>query len=59
MLQLPANAEKRSVRKLHTGIEIGKRAAEHGLAATICYYEKRSLEMGVAIRILGPRNVSA
>ena len=26
------------------------------LATTIRYYEKRSLEMGVAIRILGPRN---
>ena len=30
----PANAEKRSVYEDHTGIEIGKRAAEHGVAAT-------------------------
>ena len=28
----PANAEKRSVHEVHTGIEIGKRAAEHGVA---------------------------
>ena len=52
----PANAEKRSVHEVHTEMEIGKRAVVHGVAATIRNCQKQSLEMGVAIRILGPRN---
>ena len=58
MLQLQQMPKRGPYMKftLETLAEAGKRAAEHSVAAIIhyYYYEKQSLKMGVAIKILGP-----